>query len=343
MVGLAALQLPTLAQAASKLIHGGGRHDGRRGSDGRCHEMSTLGSSGDREAAPDVDLPENITRPTPRPVRGMQERPKLSLEGLTVLVLGCGDVGSAVAHRLHGAGAHVLVCDLPRPAHARRGMAYTDALFDGSAELDGILARHVVELADVETCWSSANAIAIVTLPEMSVVADRSFDVAIDATMRRHRTPSDIRALAPFGVGVGPGFAPGLNCHVAIESQWGAHLGSVLDDRPSAPLAGGPKPLDGVGRARFVPAPLDGRWSTAATLGMPVAAGDLVGRIGPVEVAAPIDGRLRGVTRDGVDVRAGQRIVEVDPRAEPQIFGLGERPLAIAAGVLRALGRVHAQ
>jgi hypothetical protein len=46
---------------------------------------------------------------------------------------------------------------------------------------------------------------------------------------------------------------------------------------------------------------------------------------------------IRGVTRSGVTVRAGQRIIEVDPRPVPQVFGLGERPLAISKGVLRAL------
>jgi hypothetical protein len=36
-------------------------------------------------------------------------------------------------------------------------------------------------------------------------------------------------------------------------------------------------------------------------------------------------------------VLAGQRIVEVDPRQSPDIAGLGERPRAIAQGVLEAL------
>ncbi len=46
----------------------------------------------------------------------------------TVLVRGCGDVGSAVAHGLFGAGYRVLIHDDPGPAHTRRGMAFTDAL-----------------------------------------------------------------------------------------------------------------------------------------------------------------------------------------------------------------------
>jgi hypothetical protein len=72
-------------------------------------------------------------------------------------------------------------------------------------------------------------------------------------------------------------------------------------------------------------------------LGDRVVAGEAVGEIAGQVVVAPIDGHLRGVARDGVEVPAGQRLVEVDPREEPQIFGLGERPWAVAEGVARAL------
>jgi xanthine dehydrogenase accessory factor len=262
---------------------------------------------------------------------------KASAGARRALVLGCGDVGSAVAHQLFLAGVQVVLCDLPRSAHARRGMAFTDALFDGEATLDGVTARRVADCAGVSECWRAGGAIALVTIPEAEVLAALSFDLLVDATMRRKRPPGDIRQHAPLTIGVGPGFAPGSNCHVAIESQWGAQLGTVLDDRQTAPLAGGPKPLDGVGRERFVPAPVDGVWRARAELGSRVAAGEVVGMLEELAIRAPLGGTLRGVTRDGVRVRAGQRIVEVDPRDPPQVFGLGERPLAVATGVLRVL------
>ena len=48
-----------------------------------------------------------------------------------VLVRGSGDVASAMAHRLCGAGHAVAMHDRPRPP--RRRMVFTDALFDGIA------------------------------------------------------------------------------------------------------------------------------------------------------------------------------------------------------------------
>lgn len=255
-----------------------------------------------------------------------------------VLVLGAGDVGSAVAHRLHSLGAKVALCDLARPAHARRGMAYTDALFAGSATLEGVTARRVEGVDGILGCWRANDAIPVVAMPESELLDALPMDVIVEATMRRNRTPPDLRALAPLTVGLGPGFAAHVNCHVAIETQWGERMGTVLREGATAPLGGGPKALDGVTRERFVTAPISGLWHSDAVIGEAVHAAQVLGVLGEEPIRAPIDGVLRGVTHDGVQVRAGQKIVEVDPRGAPQVFGLGERPVAIAQGVAAALG-----
>lgn len=254
-----------------------------------------------------------------------------------VLVLGGGDVGSAVTHRLHAVGHRVVIADLPRSTHARRGMAFTDALFDGAAVLEGIEARWLPDVAGVQSCWLQQRVVPVVTLPERHLLDELRIDVLIDATMRRQRELQDLREWARLAIGVGPGHVPGVNCHLAIETQWGDQMGRVLHDRPPADRSGGPRALDGVTRERFIAAAQSGRWQSRAALGQAVRRGEVVGHLAGTDVHAPIDGTLRGLARDGVDVRAGQRVIEVDPRAQPEIRGLGERPRAIAAGVLRAL------
>jgi xanthine dehydrogenase accessory factor len=260
------------------------------------------------------------------------------MSDLTVLVLGCGDVGSAVAHRLFRSGAKVALCDLPRSTHSRRGMAYTDALFEGSAILEGIMARHVGDVQAVRDSWHVAEAIPVLTLPELELAQAFRWAAAVDATMRKARLAADRRALAAVVVGLGPGFLPGSNCHVAVETQWGEQMGEVLRDRATAALTGGPETLAGTGRERFVAAPVAGLWQTAAAIGQRVEAEEIVGTIGATPVRSPFAGSLRGLTHDGVAVATGQNIVEVDPREPPRIFGLGVRPRAIAQGVCRALG-----
>ncbi len=254
-----------------------------------------------------------------------------------VLVVGGGDVGSAVAHALFCRGAQVLIAERAQSPHARRGMAFTDALFDGESRLDGVAARHVGDLAGVEACWRQQQCIPVVTLAESLLTAAIAFDALVEATMRRDPLRADLRGAARHVVGLGPGYAPGTNCDVAIETQWGDAMGTVLRDRPAAPRSGGPRALDGVTRERFVPAEAAGLWRTTASLGQRVRPGDIVGHLDDRPVRAPIHGCLRGLSRDGVRVAAGARLIEVDPRAEPELTGLGERPLAIARGVVQAL------
>lgn len=254
-----------------------------------------------------------------------------------ILVLGGGDVGSAVAHQLFSRGGLVVIAERPRSPHARRGMAFTDVLFDGKAELEGIAARHVADAGGIEQCWREAACIPVVTFPESLLTAAIAFDVVVDATMRREAVRADLRAMAPCVIGLGPGYEPGSNCHIAIETQWGPDMGRVLRDARAAARSGGPRPLDGVTRERFVAAPVAGVWRTDAVLGQPVRSGDVLGTLGSHALLAPIDGHLRGLARDGVEVIAGQRLIEVDPRQAPEIAGLGERPRAIAQGVTEAL------
>jgi xanthine dehydrogenase accessory factor len=263
--------------------------------------------------------------------------PAIPPVGPGVLVLGGGDVGSAVAHLLFQRGARVLISERPGSPHARRGMAFTDALFDGRSVLEGVTACSVVDIEGVQQCWREASCIPVVTLPESLLTAAIHFDIVIDATMRRQSVRTDLRAMATCCIGLGPGYAPGINCHVAIETQWGAAMGRVLRDRACAERAGGPRALDGVTLERFVPSPIAGTWRTTAMVGEAVAAGDVVGQLGELDIHAPIAGHLRGLARDGVAVTAGQRIVEVDPRQAPEIAGLGERPRAVAQGVVEAL------
>ena len=56
------------------------------------------------------------------------------------IVVGATDVGSATAVALHRAGYGVVLCEDVDPTWPRRGMAFTNAWYVGSAELDGIAA-----------------------------------------------------------------------------------------------------------------------------------------------------------------------------------------------------------
>jgi len=257
---------------------------------------------------------------------------------LTCIVLGTGDVGSAVAHALFSRGHRVVLHDVANPAHPRRGMAFVDALYDGVSRLAQVLAKRARDPDDLLPMAACGRAIPVTrdALPE--VLSRLGPDVLVDARMRKRHTPQPQRMLAPLTIGLGPNFVAGETTDLAIETGWGPDLGHVIHSGSPRPLAGEPQPITGVGRERYVYAPAAGILRTSCDIGERVTAGTVVATIGDVVLTAPISGCIRGLAHDGASVEARAKIIEIDPRNDPAlVFGLGKRPLAIAGGVVAAI------
>ncbi len=246
---------------------------------------------------------------------------------MRILVRGIGDVGSAVAHVARMAGHVVLIHDIAAPPVHRRAMSFADAMFDGVATLDGLTCVRSDALDD---------GLVATALPYADIRAAFRPDVLVDARLRKRAAPEDLRGDAPLAIGLGPGFDAWKNCHVAVETSWEA-LGSVVREGPTLPLRGEPKALGGMGRERLVYSPAAGTFRTDARIGERVTAGAVVGSVGSATIAAPLGGTIRGLVHDGVAVSTGTKLLEVDPRPDATVAGLGERPRAIAASVLGLL------
>ena len=258
-----------------------------------------------------------------------------------VLIRGSGDIGSAVAHRLLGSGHAVVIHDVALPAAPRRGMAFADAIFDGSCELDGVRARRV-ELEELgDAAPAGGGEVLVSVAPALGdVLAAVVPGVLVDARMRKRATPEVQRGLAPLTIGLGPNFVAGETTDLAIETQWGDDLGAIVAQGATKPLGGEPRAFEGHARDRFVYAPVGGVLRTRAQIGQRVAAGEVVATLDDEPLRAPLAGILRGLVHDGVPVAAGAKVLEVDPRGDlTKVFGIGARPRRIAEGVLEAVTR----
>ncbi len=129
-----------------------------------------------------------------------------------ILVRGSGDVGSAVAHTLFRAGYAVLIQDSAQPTATRRKMAFCDAIFDGTAILEGVYAQLVAILPDVIALLSRHELIPITTLDVSLVLTTIRPDVLVDARMRKHDQHETQITLAPLTIGLGPNFVAGEDC-----------------------------------------------------------------------------------------------------------------------------------
>jgi xanthine dehydrogenase accessory factor len=257
---------------------------------------------------------------------------------MNVLILGSSDVGSAVAHCLFRAGYRVLIHEIEQPSATRRGMAFTDAVFDGHATLDGLTARKVDTAAQALTLLQDRSELPVSVLALASLLSAISPHVLVDARMKKRATPPNLRTLAPLTIGLGPNFFAGRNVHLAVETQRGEWLGQVIQHGGTRPLGGEPIALAGHARERYIYAPAEGIFHSPHNIGESVQEGQVIAHLASTPLHAPLSGKLRGLTRSSVHVSAGTKIIEIDPRgAAAQVFGIGERPARIAEGVLQAI------
>jgi xanthine dehydrogenase accessory factor len=252
-------------------------------------------------------------------------------------VRGSGDIGSAIAHRLYREGRAVMIHDDPKPTATRRGMAFTDAVFDGRATLAGVEAVRVRNIADIRDVLAARQAIPVYVLPLRPLLEQLAPAILVDARMRKHSAPDVRRGLADFTIRLGPDLVAGRHADVVIETSWDG-LGRVITEGASLPLAGEPREIGGHARGRYIYAPFSGVFRTKACIGDAVRQGQEVAWIDSTVLSAPLDGVLRGLSRGGVPVTVRTKVIEVDPRGTTAtVRGIAERPRRIAEGVLTAI------
>ncbi|MDO9707248.1 hypothetical protein [Paracraurococcus lichenis] len=249
------------------------------------------------------------------------------------LVLGTGDIASAIGWHLHRAGHAVLLLRDPAVPVLRRGMAFDDAIEAGEAVLDGVTAL-AGERPDHRHISVTRGHLAVVlgALPFPALL--------VDARLRKYAEPEELRPLAARAIGIGPGFTAGQQVHVAVETLPGAE-GRVLVQGATAGPSGQAVPLGGAGSERFVHAAHPGTWVPLRAPGDAVAAGAVLGHLGGAPVAAPLAGIVRGLVRARPGLPRGTKLAEIDPRPDAPWQGIPPRAARIALGVLAALQAVQ--
>ncbi len=110
-------------------------------------------------------------------------------------------------------------------------------------------------------------------------------------------------------IGLGPRFAVGVNCDIAVETQ-PAKNGTVVSRGRTDHADGMARPLGGVGAKRFVYSDRQGHWHTRIEIGMRTFKGFVLGHLDGLPVHAPIDGVVRGIVRNSTSVPAGVKLLE---------------------------------
>jgi len=255
---------------------------------------------------------------------------------LKILVRGAGEMASGTAYRLCRAGFRVLMTEIPVPLSIRRAVCFSEAVFEKETEVEGVRAVLAESIPDVENAWKKGYA-AVKVDPTLEILNGMSFDVVVDATLAK-RNIGTFRGMAPFVLGLGPGFTAGEDVDCVIETNRGHHLGRVIYQGPAEPDTGIPGSTLGYTEERVLRAPARGIFRGNKKIGDVINAGEIVGWANDTPMCSRIDGVLRGILRDKVPVTKGMKSGDVDPRGQRvNCFTISDKARAVAGSVLEAL------
>jgi len=265
-----------------------------------------------------------------------------------IIVRGGGDMATAVIHRLWRAGMRVLVLEAAHPAAIRRQVAISEAIYEGSAEVEGMTARRIDDLREAEAVWEK-GAVPIMVDPEGRAIWETHPAVVVDAIIAKKNLGTRMD-MAPMTIALGPGFCAGEDVHAVIETMRGHNLGRIIRQGHAQPNTGVPGRIGGYAAERVIHAPCAGVLRARHAIGDTVKAGEILAVIehegGNTPVPATISGLIRGLIRDGFPVISGFKIADIDPRHEEyeNCFTISDKARCIAGSVLElACASVKAQ
>lgn len=255
---------------------------------------------------------------------------------MIVLIKGAGDLATGVAHRLKKCGFDIIMTEISEPTTVRRTVAFSQAVYDNNAEIEGIRAILVSDANEAKKVIKQGN-IAVIIDEKAEVLKDIKTDVVVDAIIAKKNLGTTIDD-APIVIALGPGFAAGVDCHCVIETKRGHYLGKAIYSGSAIPDSGIPGNIGGYTKERIIRATNDGEISPVSKIGDYVEKGDIVAYINGTPIFSEISGIVRGMLQKGVHVFKGMKSGDIDPRCEKShCFTISDKARSIGGGVLEAI------
>ncbi len=256
---------------------------------------------------------------------------------LVILIRGAGETASGVAHRLHQSHFKICMIEVPQPLAVRREVAFSEAIYEGEKEVEGIRAKLISKAEGIESVWME-NKIPILIDPDGKKTRNvLKPDVLVDGIMAKKNLGTQIDH-APWVIGLGPCFFTGKDVHVVIETNRGHHLGKMIMSGSAEPDTGIPGEIAGYTVERVLRTMKKGVFHPQKSIGERVNKGSVVAVVDDFPVIAKISGVVRGLLRKEVEVKKGMKVGDIDPRGiKEHCFTISDKTRAIGGGVLEAI------
>lgn len=258
-----------------------------------------------------------------------------------IIVRGGGDIATGTIHRLHRCGYPVLVLETGTPSAIRRQVAFSEAIYDGSSEIEGVTCLKVSSYEETKAVWEAAA--VPVMIDERCDILKRVRPWALVDAILAKKNLGTTRVMADKTIGLGPGFTAGEDVDLVIETMRGHDLGRILSKGCALPNTGVPGRIGGFDKERVIHSPAQGILFGTVRIGDRVEKGQPIAIIvtgqGEVTVEASLTGLVRGLIRDGYPVTKGFKIADIDPREQEfeNCFTISDKARAIGGSVLEGL------
>ena len=270
---------------------------------------------------------------------------------ILIICRGGGDLATGIVHRLFRAGFPVLVLETDSPAAIRRQVSFSEAVYDGTATVEGVTAERIASADRVAVDHVlEAGRVPLLVDPEGSSIPLLKPDIVVDAIIAK-KNLGTTKEMAPLVIGVGPGFTAGEDVDLVVESMRGHNLARIFTTGSALPNTGIPGNIGGFTKERVLHAEAAGYMKNIRKIGDIVEKGEEIARIyekmtedgtcsgSYVSVEASISGIIRGLIREGYHFQKGFKIADIDPRESElaNCFTISDKARNIGGSVLEAV------
>jgi selenium-dependent molybdenum hydroxylase system protein, yqeB family len=258
------------------------------------------------------------------------------MKDFKVCIRGAGDLATGIGLRMYNSGFNIVMTDIEIPTTVRRTVAFSRAVYEKSAVVEGVEAVFCKSLDDIKKAHSEEKIAVIVDL-DKKIQKEYAPDIIIDAIIAKKNIGTSIDE-ARVVVAVGPGFVVGKDCMAVVETKRGHSLGKVILEGSAIPNTGIPGNIGGFTKERLISSECAGVFKSNAKIGDIVKKGDIVAYVDKTPVLAKIDGVVRGMLQDFIKVSKGFKLGDIDPRANIEhCFSISDKARAVGGGALEAV------
>lgn len=151
------------------------------------------------------------------------------MNGIRVIVRGGGDIATGTIYHLYQCGFQVLILECAQPTAIRRKVAFCEAVYDGTATVEGVCCRRISDLSECDSVWVNGE-LPLLIDPAGDAIPEFQPSALVDAILAKQNLGTN-RSMAPLTIALGPGFTAGEDVDAVIETQARTQSGAGLSGR----------------------------------------------------------------------------------------------------------------